>query len=210
MEKAHYDIVIMDCQMPEMDGYTATGEIRNLRSNVLNHSVPIIAMTAHAIKGDREKCLASGMDDYISKPIQPEKLLEVIDKWLSRSKKVHPEKEPADIPSANKVFDKSGFLNRLLGDKTLAAEILDGFLSNVPSQVRELKKAVDIGDAQTIRQKAHSLKGASANIGAMALEEIALQVELAGKDNDLIKASSLISELDNQFKILKESLPSNF
>ena len=210
MEKAHYDIVIMDCQMPEMDGYTATGEIRNLRSNVLNHSVPIIAMTAHAIKGDREKCLASGMDDYISKPIQPEKLLEVIDKWLSRSKKVHPEKEPADIPSANKVFDKSGFLNRLLGDKTLAAEILDGFLSNVPSQVRELRKAVDIGDAQTIRQKAHSLKGASANIGAMALEEIALQVELAGKDNDLIKASSLISELDNQFKILKESLPSNF
>jgi two-component system sensor histidine kinase/response regulator len=210
MEKVRYDMVFMDCQMPEMDGYAATGQIRDFRSNVLNHKVPIIAMTAHAMKGDREKCLASGMDDYISKPIQPEKLLEVIEKWLVGPKKSRPEETPADIESANKIFDRIGFLDRLLGDKDLAGEVLDGFIANVPLQVNEMKKALDIGDAQSIRQLAHSLKGASANVGAVTLQKIALQVELAGKDNDLSKASSLISELDNQFKVLKESLAPDF
>jgi signal transduction histidine kinase/DNA-binding response OmpR family regulator len=206
MEKVHYDMVFMDCQMPEMDGYAATAEVRSLRSNVLNHNVPIIAMTAHAMKGDREKCLASGMDDYLSKPIQPERILEVIEKWLARSKKWQPEATPDDIPTMNKVFDRTGFLDRLMGDKDLAGEILDGFLADVPLQVYEMKKALDIGDAHSIRQQAHSLKGASANVGAMALADIALQVELAGNAKDLIKASSLISELDNQFEILKKSL----
>ena len=199
-------MVFMDCQMPEMDGYAATGEIRSLRSNVLDHNVPIIAMTAHAMKGDREKCLAYGMDDYISKPVQAEKLLEVIEKWLTGPKKSHREETPADIEPANKIFDRIRFLDRLMGDKDLAGEVLDGFIANVPLQVSEMKKALDIGDAQSIRHLAHSLKGASANISALALQEIALQVELAGKAKDMIKASSLITELDRQFEILKKRL----
>jgi signal transduction histidine kinase/CheY-like chemotaxis protein/HPt (histidine-containing phosphotransfer) domain-containing protein len=208
MEKIHYDLVFMDCQMPEMDGYAATGEIRSLRSKVLDHHVPIIAMTAHAMKGAREKCLASGMDDYVSKPIQPEKLLEVIEKWLGEPKRSHPKKTPAGVAPVKKTFDRTGFLDRLLGDKDLAGEVLDGFLADVPLQVHEMKKALDTGDAHSIRQQAHSLKGASANVGAMALEEIALQVELAGKSEDLIKARYLISEIDNQFEIFKKSLTS--
>jgi two-component system sensor histidine kinase/response regulator len=210
MEKVHYDLVFMDCQMPEMDGYAATGQIRNFRSKVLNHNVPIIAMTAHAMKGDREKCLASGMDDYISKPIQPDKLLEVIEKWLSGPKASHPEEAPADIAVANNIFDRSGFLDRLLGDEDLAGEVLDGFMADVSLQVREMKKALDTGDAQSIRELAHSLKGASANVGAVALQKIALQVELAGKAKDLIKAGPLISEIGHQFEIFKKSLTSSF
>ncbi len=210
MEKTHYDMVFMDCQMPEMDGYAATGEIRSFQSKVLDHNVPIIAMTAHAMKGDREKCLAAGMDDYISKPIHPEKLLEVIEKWLDGPKKSHPEETPVNIAPMNNIFDRIGFLNRLMGDKDLAGEILDGFLAEVPLQVFELKKALDSGDPHSIREQAHSLKGASANVGAMALEEVALKIELAGKDEDLTKANALISELMIQFEILKKSLTSDF
>ncbi len=209
MEKVHYDMVFMDCQMPEVDGYEATGEIRSPRSKVVNHDVPIIAMTAHAMKGDRERCLASGMDDYISKPVQPERLLEVIEKWLARPKKSNPEDISVDIPPVNRVFDKTGFLDRMMGDKDLAGEILDGFLADVPLQVCEMKKALDSGDAHSIRHQAHSLKGASGNVGAIALEQIALQVELAGKAGDLIKAGSLIPEIDHQLDIFKKSLTSD-
>jgi two-component system, sensor histidine kinase and response regulator len=211
MEKIPYDIVIMDCQMPQMDGYAATKEIRSSQSNVLDHNVPIIAMTANAMKGDREKCLEAGMDDYIPKPIHPQKLLEVIEKWLV---KTNEEMQPDDIASAfepaNAVFDSTGLIDRLLGDKNLAAEILDGFLADVPHQLEALKEALDNGDARMIRQQAHSLKGASANVGAMALEKIACQIELAGKGKDLIKAGFLISELDNQFETLQKSLNSDY
>ena len=211
MERIPYDIVLMDCQMPQMDGYAATKEIRSSRSKVLNHKVPIIAMTANAMKGDREKCLAVGMNDYIPKPIHPEKLLKVIEKWLVKTNGGARQDEiPCNLEPVKTVFDKTGLIDRLLGDKDLAREILDGFMADVPHKFNTLKKALDNGDGRLIQQQAHSLKGASANVGAMALEKIACQIELAGKAMDLIKASALISELDNQFETLKESLASDY
>jgi two-component system, sensor histidine kinase and response regulator len=209
MERISYDIVLMDCQMPQMDGYEATKEIRRPRSKVLNRKVPIIAMTANAMKGDREKCLAVGMNDYIPKPIHPEKLLKVIEKWLVKTNGgVHQDEIPCDLEPVKTVFDKTGLIDRLLGDKDLAHEILDGFLADVPDTFNTLKEALDNGDTRLIQQKAHGLKGASGNVGAMALENIAYQIELAGKAKDLIKAGSLIAELDSQFETLKKSLAS--
>jgi CheY-like chemotaxis protein/HPt (histidine-containing phosphotransfer) domain-containing protein len=206
MENVRYDVVLMDCQMPEVDGYEATREIRSLRSNVLDHNVPIIAMTAHAMKGDREKCLAAGMVDYISKPINPEKLLEMIEKWLTKDEKLQTDEVRGNVSPADNVFDSAGFFDRLMGDKDLAFEILDGFLANVPFTFRALKEALDSGDAKLVRQRAHSLKGASGNVGAVALEKIAYQVELAGKANDLTKAGALIAELKIQFENLRKTL----
>ena len=207
MESISYDIVLMDCQMPQMDGYVATKEIRSSQSKVLNHKVPIIAMTAHTMKGDREKCMAAGMDDYIPKPMHPEKFLKVIEKWLFKTNEgMQPDDIPCDLEPVNTVFDRTRLIDRLLGDKDLAHEILDGFMADVPHKFNALKKALDNGDARLIHEQAHSLKGASANVGAMALEKIVYQIELAGKTKDLIKASALISELDNQFETLKKSL----
>jgi signal transduction histidine kinase/PleD family two-component response regulator/HPt (histidine-containing phosphotransfer) domain-containing protein len=206
-----YDIVLMDCQMPKMDGYAATKEIRSSRSKVLNPKVPIIAMTAHAMKGDREKCLAAGMDDYIPKPINPEKFPKVIEKWLVKTNKVaHLDDMACDLEPVNTVFDRTGLIDRLLGDEDLAHKILDGFMADVPDKFNTLKEALGNRDTSLIQQQAHSLKGASANVGAMALEKIAYQIELAGKAKDLIKAGSLISELDNHFETLKKSLNSDY
>jgi signal transduction histidine kinase/CheY-like chemotaxis protein/HPt (histidine-containing phosphotransfer) domain-containing protein len=206
MENDRYDIVLMDCQMPEMDGYEATREIRSLQSNVLDHDVPIVAMTAHAMKGDREKCLAAGMVDYISKPINPEKLLEVIEKQLADNRKSQPDEACGNVTPVNNIFDSSGFFDRLMGDRDLAYEILDGFLADVPLTFQALKDALNSGDANSIRHRAHSLKGASGNVGAMALERIAYQVELAGEANDLPKAGALIPELKIQFETLKQTV----
>lgn len=213
MENVCYDLVLMDCQMPEMDGYEATREIRSLKSKVLDHNVPIIAMTAHAMKGDREKCLAAGMVDYIPKPVNPGKLLEVMEKWLAENKKLQSAKTRGNavpvnkiqVEAVNKVFDRTGFLNRLMGDKDLANEILDGFLADFPLTFQTLSEALDSGDANSIRQQAHTLKGASGNVGALALERIAHQVELAGKAEDLTKAGALLPELKIQFETLRKT-----
>ena len=211
MERIPYDIVLMDCQMPQMDGYEATKEIRSSQSKVLNHKVPVIAMTARAMKGDREKCLAAGMDDYIPKPIHPEKFLKVIEKWLVKTNGgMQADDIPCDLEPVNTVFDRTGLIDRLLGDKDLANEILDEYMSDVPHKFNTLKKALDNGDARLIQQQAHSLKGASANVGAMALEKTAYRIELAGKAEDLTKAGELIWELTIQFEILKKSLNSDY
>ena len=99
LEVIPYDIVLMDCQMPEMDGYEATGEIRNPASKVLDHAVPVIAMTAHAIKGDREKCLEAGMDDYLCKPVNPRELCDMIEKWINAPEDSRHEKTFIKEPS---------------------------------------------------------------------------------------------------------------
>jgi two-component system, sensor histidine kinase and response regulator len=101
LEMNPYDIVLMDCQMPEMDGYETTGEIRNPASKVLDHGVPVIAMTAHAIKGDREKCLEAGMDDYLCKPVNPRELCDMIDKWIKAPEGSRHEKNILKEPSIN-------------------------------------------------------------------------------------------------------------
>ena len=222
LKKIPYDIVLMDCQMPVMDGYEATNEIRkwektlkdgatdcsdlHLESETRSKRVPIIAMTAHALKGDREKCLTAGMDDYIAKPIHPKKLCDVIEKWINEPEEMHESQIVHESIPKNNIFDKNSFIDRLLGDEDLAKEIIKGFLEDSLRQINILKEAVDNKNANVIHCQAHSLKGAAANISATALKELAYQIEIAGKTGDLIKAASLIPKLDEQFEVLKKRL----
>lgn len=222
LKKIPYDIVLMDCQMPEMDGYEATDEIRkwekklkdgsadcsdsNLESADGSKRVPIIAMTAHALKGDREKCINAGMDDYIAKPIHPKKLCDVIEKWLNAPEEAHEAEIVHEPLPKDDIFDKDSFLDRLLGDEDLSKKIIKGFIEDSLRQIGILKEAFDNRDTNVIHSQAHSLKGAAANISATALKELAYQIEIAGETGDLIKAASLIPKLDEQFEVLKKSL----
>jgi CheY-like chemotaxis protein/HPt (histidine-containing phosphotransfer) domain-containing protein len=193
-----YDLVLMDCQMPEMDGYEATLEIRR---RMTGRRIPVIAMTANALQGDREKCLASGMDDFVTKPVKMETLAKVIQRWyVDRSSKIEdPEADrgrgsgvgllkSGDLggypDSAAPAIDKAAVLKRLGGDEELYHELLHLFLEHAPRQITQLKEAVEAGDVALSERMAHSLKGASANVGAVTLQQEAARAEAGARTGD--------------------------
>ncbi len=202
LEATSYDLVFMDVQMPVMDGFEATRAIRSGQTGITNPGIPIIAMTAHAMKGDRERCLEAGMDDYIAKPVSPKAMAEMIDKWLE-----HIQNRPAPAAkSASPVFDRQAFVDRLLGDLDLVREITANFLKDMPEQIGKLKKHIDGGDVKAAGEQAHSIKGAAANVGGMAFSAAALAIERAAKANSREKVSALLPELQRQFLLLQERL----
>ena len=205
LETIPYDLVLMDVQMPEMDGLEATRHIRNPQSAVRNHQIPIIAMTAHAMQGDREKCLEAGMNDYVSKPISPQALAEVLDKWLPKepaatTKQAAGKPEEAGPVSAKEpevpVFDKAGMMARLMDDEDLARTVVEGFLEDIPKQIEALKGYLEAGDAARAERQAHTIKGASANVGGEALRAVAFEMEKAGKTGDLESVTARLPELE--------------
>ena len=208
LESIPYDLVLMDCQMPEMDGYEATRRIRDPRSAVLNHSIPIIALTAHAMLGEREKCLAAGMDDFVPKPVRSRRLVQIIENWLSVPSELSSLESSAagGSPSNEVVFDKAGLFERVSGDESVIGEILDVFLDDAPSNIKALKEALDVGDAACVRLKAHVIKGAAGNVGAMALMETASRIELAGEEGDLRRATLLVPQVYARFEELRRVL----
>jgi PAS domain S-box-containing protein len=214
LSRIPYDLVLMDCQMPEMDAFEATRRIRDVSSGVLNHRVPILAMTANAMQGDRENCLNAGMDDYLSKPVQPRALAEALDRWLLRVRedKKAPDlsrKEPASAepaPADNNVFNVSDLLERVMDDRELAHKIISGFLQDIPLQVGKLKGFLTGGDAAGVRLQAHTIKGAAANIGSTALREAALDMEEFGKAGRLGEALDVLPRLENEFQRLKHAI----
>jgi two-component system sensor histidine kinase/response regulator len=189
-----YDLLLMDVQMPEMDGLEATRQIRGLGSGIKNGHIPIIAMTAHAMKGFRQKCLDAGMNDYVSKPVDPGELEGVIVRWI-------PSQEPADQtpPEQARSFNPDVLLQRLGGDHEIYHEIIDLFLEDVIKQVRALEDAIHRGDAPGVQRQAHTLNGASANVGAAGLAEIAFQLERAGERHDLSRAGEMLDCIKTEF-----------
>jgi len=211
LETIPYDLVLMDCQMPEMDGYEATRVIRDPSSKVVDHSIPIVAMTAHVMTGDRERCLEAGMDDYVSKPVQPEKLAEAVERWIggkSEEEVIDAPKESPQMPEAE-VFDPASLLKRVMDDKALAKTILDEFIAETPARIATLRSAVERGDADLLRREAHTLKGASANLSANGLRNVAAEMEETGRDGNLEKASTLLPQIEEHLELLKEAVVSS-
>ena len=209
-----YDLGLMDVQMPEMDGYEATRKIRDPQSRVHNHQVPIIAMTAHALSGDREKSLAAGMNDYITKPVEVAALVAALKKWLSPNAGSGPllAGEPvAEAAAANHaesavVFDRAGLMERVLDDEELVGVIMTAFLGDMPQQLQQLKLAVAAGDALAVESQAHQIKGAAATVGGIALSALAGVLEQAGRAGDLTVISARATEMDAQFEALKAAM----
>jgi len=191
-----YDLVLMDVQMPVMDGIEATRQIRNPQSLVPNHGIPIIAMTAHALQGDRERCIKAGMNDYVSKPVSPRALTEVLARWL-------PKKLPSSAPV---VFDRAAMLKRLMNDEDLARVVIESFLDDIPRQIEALRGYLEAWEAPGAERQAHTIKGASANVGGEALRALAFEMEKAGKAGDLGSVAARMDDLEREFVRLKEAM----
>ncbi len=196
LESIRYDLVLMDCQMPEMDGYDATREIRSEQSRVLDHRIPIIALTAGALQEDRERVLAAGMDDYLSKPINMGALADTVARWLGRDTggKAVPELPVSDSVA---VFDREGALERMNEDEDLLKLIVAAFLEDMPGHIASLKAALD--QSGNVVLYAHSIKGAAANVGAEALRSVAARLEEAARQGLLDQVRAGLPELDRRF-----------
>jgi signal transduction histidine kinase/DNA-binding response OmpR family regulator/sensor domain CHASE-containing protein len=183
-----FDLVLMDVQMPVLDGLTATAIIRSQEQQMGGH-LPIVAMTAYAMKGDAERCLAAGMDGYLSKPIKADELYATIDKTLSRESAPIPStiEPPIDLPTLLTIID---------GDKDLLIELGKIFRQDYPQQVAALQEAIRHGDAHRLERVAHSLKGALATIGATTARSLAHELEIMGQSAQLEGLQSTLHKLE--------------
>jgi PAS domain S-box-containing protein len=215
LETTPYDLVLMDVQMPVMDGLEATRLIRDPRSAVLRRGIPIIAMTAHAMQGDRERCLEAGMDDYVTKPISPEALADALDRWLPRDAPLPDTPAPAKavltapVGSADveaPVFDSAGMMDRLMGDHELAGIVVDGFLEDAPRLIDAPRSSLVAGDAAGAIRGAHTIKGASATVGGEALRAVAAAMEKAATAGDLEAVTAGLSGLESELGRLRDAM----
>jgi PAS domain S-box-containing protein len=217
LEAIPYDLVLMDVQMPVMDGFEATQQIRNPQSAIPNHRIPIIAMTAHALRGDRERCLEAGMNDYVSKPVSPQALAEALHRWLPKeedaggSMKAEERMRMGEIlhdsaPSTQHsalIFDRAGLMARLMDDQDLAQIVIEGFLEDIPRQIEALRSYLEAGDAPGTERQAHTIKGAAANMGGERFREVAFEMEKAGKAGDLAAIKARMADLETEFDRLR-------
>jgi PAS domain S-box-containing protein len=206
-----YELVLMDCQMPIMDGFEATQKIRNGDVSDIYQSIPIVAMTANAMLGDKEKCLNAGMSDYISKPINPNILKEKLVMWLptwdtktQTEAKPLPPKKTITPPSAN--WNQEEFLARLNGNEDLLYKVIEAFLVDMPDLTNKLESTITQQDFEQIIYIAHTLKGSCANISANVLSNIASNIEVAAKEEETSKLNNLWPQFDAEKSILFDLL----
>jgi len=216
MTQQKYDIVLMDVSMPVMDGLDATRVIRSSKKSKQEKDIPIIALTAHALKGDQERFISSGMSDYISKPIEQEVLIQKVETWLFEKVK-QPESESRDELNWTAGSDRSdagqpmllnteALSNRLLRDEELVKMVLTEFFKDLPGQISLLRDAVLAEDTEAIGRQAHKIKGAAGNVGAEILMGYMITMEEAVHINDAETMERLLMELDrHQADIEKES-----
>ncbi|MDQ6785330.1 MAG: response regulator [Acidobacteriota bacterium] len=205
VEKQRYDVILMDCQMPEMNGFEATAEIRRLRGD--SQRTTIIAMTAHALEGEREKCLAAGMDDYISKPVKVETLKQTLNRWLVpvAAAQEAAQTEAANVSAGNKNYQSvdlsvlDGFRDlQQPNEPDLITELIDLFLEDAERRITTLKESITNQETAEINEQAHGIKGSSSNIGAKHLAKLSEKLEKPGLDITQMKI--LILEIEDEFQ----------
>ena len=208
LSQTQYDLVLMDCQLPDLDGYEATRLIRCAATAVLNHNVPIVAMTAHAMAGDREKCLASGMNDYVAKPISRATLEQAVERWTASGAPAIPARPAPPAPDANQPleFDAEDLLERLGGNTELARRILGRFLEDMPPQLAALAQAVQDGNGEAIRRAAHTIKGAAANASGTEIRRLALKMEQLSGAGEWSGAAKNLPELAASFERTRSTI----
>jgi CheY-like chemotaxis protein/HPt (histidine-containing phosphotransfer) domain-containing protein len=201
-ERGVYALILMDCQMPVMDGYEATGRIRDSH----HPDLPIVALTANAMSADSEKCLSAGMSDYLAKPVDLSRLAEMLEKWMPEAGSIEiAHIEPVEI-EANTVFDGESLLQRLMGDRDLAETILSVFLGDAPLVLKRLCDALNESDAAGARLHAHTLKGSAATVSAEALRAVALQMETAATEGRLDRCCGLFPRAADELDRFKEAV----
>ena len=172
LREADYDLVLMDIQMPKLDGLEATSTLRNPRSGVRNPHVVVVALTAHAMAEDRQLCLDAGMDDYLTKPLEPRALLTILERYLSSGTGpgyLPLVSSPSGVGPSPMIFSEEEFLGRLMGNRKAAASVLQGFLEDSPRHLALLQSALASGDLATAASECHLIKGSSATVGAATL-----------------------------------------
>jgi signal transduction histidine kinase/HPt (histidine-containing phosphotransfer) domain-containing protein/DNA-binding NarL/FixJ family response regulator len=220
-----YDVILMDIQMPGMDGFKATQIIRDYESEMRNGQppLPIIAMTAYAMAGDREKCLEAGMNDYIMKPIEPEQLLGTLEKWVKKNS-VHTPlpsndyapaiPEPAPVPQSlppvplSLPIDMESGLRRLRGNKALFMKLLKNFAADYPNIGEEIRSALAQDETDRARRLAHTLKGTSGNLSATELYASAQILETAIREGNTDRIEPCIADVQEKLSRVLEAIDS--
>jgi PAS domain S-box-containing protein len=205
LETIPYDLVLMDVQMPEMNGFEATRLIRDPDSRVLRHDIPIVAMTAHALKGDRERCLEAGMDDYVTKPVTAFALDEVLLKHLGGE-----ESTSVTLPATKAAREAPVRIKRIreiaAGDPEFARELIDSFLIVNEQQLVALESAIREEDGEEVTLRAHMINGSSSNAGAMRMQVLALRIEQNGENGDFREALEALADLKSEFEEARDYL----
>jgi two-component system, sensor histidine kinase and response regulator len=207
MEKQVYPLVLMDCQMPELDGYKATGRIREMQATSpfrWAHRPYIIAMTANALAGDRDACLAAGMDDYISKPVRVEELEAALDRGL---KSMEAGSGPANASNEGPMIDAEALDNlrslRMEGEPDPLAELVELFLADTPERIRQMQDALQSSNGVALDAAAHSLKGSASNLGAKQIASACAQIMQHARKNEFPPATKLVEEVEKTFPKVK-------
>jgi len=195
IRKSDFDFVLMDCQMPLMDGFEATSAIRQMEGGTGRHTT-IIALTANAMEGDRERCLDAGMDGYVSKPIDAKTLLTTVLRLCAQAQSQDVER----TMSTEGTIDLEGLLERCGGSKDLVHKIAQKFAETGPGMVAQVRDAVESRDSDAVYRAAHQLKGASATMGAIKLASIAADIEMLGREGNVAAAADRIAALETEFQ----------